>query len=74
MLAIGVTLTGYRSGEKWSWHVFLAGSTIGWGSGLVFHGSGGMIPVVAVEAVVLLAVYIGLAMSAKAVLLSAPRY
>ena len=31
IMAIAITLAVYRRGEKWSWWVFLAGNTLGWG-------------------------------------------
>jgi hypothetical protein len=71
ILAIAITLTVYRRGEKWSWWVFLVGNTLGWGSGLVLEGTTGVMPIVAVEAIVLLIAYIGLGISAKAILAKA---
>lgn len=71
IMAIAITLTAYRRGEKWSWYVFLAGNTLGWGSGLAMEGITGVIPVVMIEAIVLLIAYVGLAISAKAILTKA---
>jgi len=71
ILAIAITLTAYRRGEKWSWYVLLAGNTLGWGSGLAMEGSTGVIPIVVVQAIILLIAYVGLAISAKAVLTKA---
>lgn len=71
ILAIAITLTAYRRGEKWSWYAFLAGNTLGWGSGLALEGTTGVMPIVAVEAIMLLVAYVGLAISAKAILTKA---
>jgi hypothetical protein len=71
ILAIAITLTAYRRGEKWSWYVLLAGNTLGWGSGLAMEGITGVIPIVVVQAIILLIAYVGLAISAKAVLTKA---
>ncbi len=69
IMAIAVTLTAYRRSEKWSWYVFLVGNTLGWGSGLALEGITGVIPVVVVEAIALAVAYVGLAVSAKAILM-----
>jgi len=71
ILAIAITLTAYRRGEKWSWYVLLAGNTLGWGSGLAMEGITGVIPIVVVQAIILLIAYVGLAISAKAILTKA---
>ena len=71
IMAIAITLTSYRRGEKWSWYVFLAGNTLGWGSGLAMEGITGVIPIVIIEAIMLLIVYVGLGISAKAILIKA---
>ncbi len=68
ILAIAITLTSYKRGEKWSWYVFLAGNTLGWGSGLAMEGSTGVVPLAVALAICLLIAYIGLAISAKAIL------
>ena len=68
ILTIAITLTAYRRGEKWSWWVFLAGNTLGWGSGLVLEGTTGVMPIVAVQAIILLIAYVGLAIAARAIL------
>lgn len=68
ILAIAITLTAYRRGEKWSWYVLLAGNTLGWGSGLAAEGITGVMSIVVVEAIILLVAYVGLAISAKAIL------
>jgi hypothetical protein len=68
IMAIAITLTAYRRGENWSWYVFLSGNTLGWGSGLAMEGITGITPVVMIEAIVLLITYVGLAISAKAIL------
>jgi len=71
IMAIAITLTAYRRGEKWSWYVFLAGNTLGWGSGLAMEGITGVMPVVIIEAIILLIAYVGLAISARAILIKA---
>jgi len=71
IMAIAITLTAYRRGEKWSWYVFLAGNTFGWGSGLAMEGITGVIPIVVVQAILLLIAYVGLAISAKTILTKA---
>ena len=68
ILTIAITLTAYRRGEKWAWWVFLAGNTLGWGSGLALEGTTGVMPIVAVQAIILLVAYVGLAIAAKAIL------
>ena len=42
VLVIGITLTSYRKGQKWSWYTLLIGSIIGWGSCLTFHATIGI--------------------------------
>ncbi|GAG71335.1 unnamed protein product, partial [marine sediment metagenome] len=42
VLVIGITLTGYRKGARWSWYTLLVGSIIGWGSCLTFHATIGI--------------------------------
>jgi len=37
VLVIGITLTSYRKGARWSWYTLLVGGIIGWGSCLTFH-------------------------------------
>ena len=71
IMAIAITLTAYRRGEKWSWYVFLAGNTLGWGSGLAMEGITCVMPVVIIEAIILLIAYVGLAISARAILIKA---
>ena len=68
ILLIGITLTAYRKGEKWTWYVFLGGNTLGWGSGLALDAIQGLKANVIIEAIILLIVYVGLAISAKAML------
>jgi len=36
-LVIGITLTSYRKGARWSWYTLLVSGIIGWGSCLTFH-------------------------------------
>ncbi len=71
IMAMAITLTAYKRGEKWSWYVFLAGNTLGWGSGLAMEGITGVIPVAIIVAIMLLIAYVGLAISAKAILIKA---
>jgi len=71
IMAIAITLTAYRRREKWSWYIFLVGNTLGWGSGLAMEGITGVIPIVIIEAIMLLIVYVGLGISAKAILIKA---
>lgn len=68
IMAVAITLTAYRRGEKWSWYVFLAGNTLGWGSGLALEGSTGVIVIAIVEGIILVVAYVGLVISAKAIL------
>lgn len=68
ILTIAITLTAYRRGEKWSWYVLLAGNTLGWGSCLTWQLTAGAMPV-AVSTIILLVAYVGLAISAKAILI-----
>jgi len=71
IMAVAITLTAYRRGEKWSRYVFLTANTLGWGSGLAMEGITGVIPVVIIEAVMLLIAYVGLVISARAILTKA---
>ena len=63
---IATTLTAFRRLEKWSWYVFLIVNTIGYGSALISDGISDLIFMVIIEAVLLVAAYIGLMISAKA--------
>jgi hypothetical protein len=42
VLVIGITLTSYRKGARWSWYTLLVGGIIGWGSCLTFHATIGI--------------------------------
>ncbi|MBU2497613.1 MAG: hypothetical protein KKE57_01810 [Proteobacteria bacterium] len=68
ILAMAVTLTGYKRGEKWAWYVLLIGNTLGWGSGLVWVGTIGTVLGIVVYSIILLVAYVGLAISAKCIL------
>lgn len=35
-LAIAITVTAFRRGERWAWWILLIGNTIAWGSAIVF--------------------------------------
>lgn len=37
VLVIGITLTGYRKGARWSWYTLLVSGIIGWGGCLTFR-------------------------------------
>lgn len=37
VLVIGIALTGYRKGARWSWYTLLVSGIIGWGGCLTFH-------------------------------------
>lgn len=37
VLVIGITLTSYRKGARWSWYTLLVSGIIGWGGCLTFH-------------------------------------
>ena len=71
IVAIAITLTAYRRGEKWSWYILLVGNTLGYGSGLVWEAATDLIPILVVYAIILLVAYVGLAISAKAILTKA---
>jgi len=42
VLVIGITLTSYRKGARWSWYTLLVGGIIGWGSCLTFRATIGI--------------------------------
>ncbi len=63
-LAIAITLKGFRNGESWSWYAFIAISF-----GMIFDTVAvfimGEIPVVVIDIIMLLLMYIALGISAK---------
>ena len=67
-LLVVIDLTAYRRGEKWAWYAFLVSSTLAWGSGLALDAIQGLKANVVMEAIVILIVYVGLAISAKTML------
>jgi hypothetical protein len=67
-VAITVTLTAYRRGEKWAWYLALAGNTLGFGGGIVITGILGDISTLIMDAVLLIVVFVALVLGAKTIL------
>ena len=68
IMSIAITLTAYRRGERWSWYILLVGNTLAFGSGLVWEAATDVIRPLVMYAIMLLVAYVGLAISAKAIL------
>jgi len=68
VLLIAITLKSFRRGESWSWHTFLIGNTLGWGSAIAFDLTVGEMSIVGIEIVMILLVYIALGISARDIL------
>ncbi len=68
VLIIAITLKSFRRGESWSWHTFLIGNTLGWGSAIAFDLTMGEMSIVGIEIVMILLVYIALGISARDIL------
>ena len=68
ILIFAVTLMSFRRGERLSWYILLIASTFGYVSDAVAVYIMGLMPLVAINIVVLLIVYIALGISAKDIL------
>ena len=65
ILLSAITLTSFRRGERWSWYALLISSSLGMIPDIVAVYIMGLIPLVFIDIVVLLLVYIALGISAK---------
>jgi hypothetical protein len=68
VLLFAITLKSFRRGERWSWYALLIGYTLGMTFDAVVVLIIGQVPVVVIDIVTLLLVYIALGISAKDIL------
>ena len=66
--AFAITLMIFRRGERWSWYALLIGATLGWIFDAVAVLIMGIVPVVVVDIIMLLIVYVALGISARDIL------
>ena len=64
ILAIAITVTAYRRGEKWSWYILLFVYTLNVGSGILWEASTNCLVPLVMYAIILIVAYVGLAISA----------
>ena len=67
-VAITITLTAYKRGEKWAWYLALAGNIVGFGSSIVITSIIGDISGIIMDTVLLVVVLVALGIGAKAIL------
>jgi hypothetical protein len=68
VLFVSVTVTGFRSGQRWAWYALLIASTVGWLSDAVAVYVMGVVQVAIGSLVFLSLAYIALGLSAKSIL------
>lgn len=71
-LTASITLTAYRKGERWAWYVLLVGVTLAWGGDMVLEIRAGEIAYAFLTGGMVLLSWLGLAISAKAILGKTP--
>jgi hypothetical protein len=67
-VAVTITLTAYKGGEKWAWYLALAGNAVGFGSSIVIVIVVGDISGTIMNIVLLILVLVALGIGAKAIL------
>ena len=67
-VAVTITLTAYRRGEKWAWYLALAGNAVGFGGSIVITNIVGDISGIVMNTVLLIIVLVALVIGAKAIL------